>query len=78
MRCNCENSKCTTCDGKGCKNEAGNTKAMYIGFICDGCALDMPAKYIISGVGLSEHEKQQAARRAIHNIFKNGFKKDKE
>jgi hypothetical protein len=49
MRCNCENSKCLTCEGKGCKNEAGNIKVMYIGFICDPCSMDMPDKYIVSG-----------------------------
>jgi hypothetical protein len=50
MNCNCENSKCLTCKGEGCTNEASNIKVMYVGFICQPCSLDMPLKYIISGV----------------------------
>ena len=47
MRCNCENINCPTCWGKGCKNVAGKKRSMYIGHLCDPCARNMPAKYML-------------------------------
>lgn len=50
MRCNCENLRCQECDGKGCKNEAGKRRAMYVGALCDGCASHTPERYLIDEV----------------------------
>lgn len=48
MRCNCENSGCAVCGGKGCTIETDGTfRAMYIGAICSDCAKNMPAEYLI-------------------------------
>lgn len=47
MRCNCENSKCRVCRGRGCRREATKSRAMYIGAICNGCASEMPPEYML-------------------------------
>lgn len=47
-RCNCENSDCKH-EAAGCKNKAGDKKALYVGALCDGCAEKMPAKYMKKG-----------------------------
>lgn len=45
--CRCENSHCQVCHGGPCSNEAGQTKVLYIGMMCDGCAKYIDPKYII-------------------------------
>jgi hypothetical protein len=47
MMCNCENSKCRVCRGRGCRRDAGVARAMYIGPICNGCASEMPPEYML-------------------------------
>jgi hypothetical protein len=47
MRCNCENARCRVCQGRGCHNEAGATRAMYVGPICAPCADEMPSRYLL-------------------------------
>lgn len=47
LMCNCENRNCPTCWGKGCENVAGKKRSMYIGHLCDPCARNMPAKYML-------------------------------
>jgi uncharacterized protein YyaL (SSP411 family) len=45
-KCNCESLSCKH-EPAGCKNKAGDKKAMYIGSICDHCAKILPNKYLI-------------------------------
>ena len=47
MMCNCENSTCRCCSGKGCTREATGKRALYIGPICDACAEYMPVEYML-------------------------------
>lgn len=47
QRCNCENKHCHVCQGLGCWVPAGNRKALYVGALCNGCAEQMPAKYML-------------------------------
>ena len=42
MQCNCENLTCKVCQGNGCSHQAGDTRVMYIGAICDACAKYTP------------------------------------
>lgn len=58
-RCNCENSGCRICHGKGCHNEVGSEgplvhRVMYIGNVCTGCASEYPAKYRLPPVKKEE------------------------
>jgi hypothetical protein len=46
MRCNCENSDCTTHRPAHCPNP-GTVRCMYVGFICETCAVVIPAEYLI-------------------------------
>lgn len=48
MQCNCENLHCPVCQGKGCKEQAGARRAMYVGAMCDGCAQHMPRQYMVT------------------------------
>lgn len=49
-RCNCENEACEKLGehtAAGCKKPAGQFKALYIGSVCDDCAENLPAEYLI-------------------------------
>lgn len=45
-QCNCEQTACKH-EPAGCKNKAGDKKAMYVGSICDACAEIMPKEYLL-------------------------------
>lgn len=46
-RCNCENSMCKSHEAAACPMPAGSRRAMYVGSLCDECAANMPAEYML-------------------------------
>jgi len=47
VRCGCENLRCRSCRGDGCRSrvEAGANMVQFVGELCGPCYRDMPAEY---------------------------------